>query len=42
MHKRKVYNKKKGRFYEFQDKGNIFSAISWYRDDHSIVFTKLG
>ena len=23
-------------------KKNIFNVVSWYRDDHSIVFTKLG
>ena len=23
-------------------KNNLFNAVSWYRDDHSIVFTRLG
>ena len=23
-------------------KNNLFNAVSWYRDDHSIEFTKLG
>ena len=22
-------------------KKNLFNAVSWYRDDHSIIFTKL-
>ena len=54
FYKRKVQIKKKGRVYEFQDKGKIdamdfweqkkifFNAASWQTDDLSIVFIKLG
>ena len=49
LHKSKVHIKKKGRVYEFQDKGkvdvmdfweqkkNIFNTVSWYRDDDHSV-----
>ena len=49
----RVHIKKKGRAQEFMDKGKIdvmnfweqketFFNISWYRDDLSMVITKLG